>query len=242
MALDQGGPKLTTLPPPAPPSDLIASALVLPLHAVSTDHRGRKLRLVGQVLAFHSPTSLLLLTAPALDPTTPSPTLLVNISTPLLGQSPSITDVSSAQDTIYSRQPQTSLPPSSSTFSSIVVNREKVTLSRGEWVCVVGWLEGDGHRMVKKVKTSASYLAPLPLILEAIHIANSRLIPINPVYRGQIAAWDGVRRIKEEEVIFIDEESSDIPALHRSTETISHHDDEITPRPKKMRGNGSGYK
>ncbi|WWD19516.1 hypothetical protein CI109_103977 [Kwoniella shandongensis] len=242
MALDQG-PKLVTLPPPPPPSDLIASALMLPLHAVASTHRGRKLRLVGQVLAFHPPTSLLLLTGPPSNPSSPSvpsPTLLVNISTPLLGQSPSISDISSAQDSLYSRQPQ--LPSIPSTISaSGLVNREKVTLNRGEWVSVVGWLEGDGSKMVRKVKTSNSYLAPLPLILEAIHIANSHVIPPSPLYRGQIAAWDGIRIDAREEVSTREDQRLGSP-ITPSVEiiTVLDDDEEVTPRPRKSRRNGHG--
>jgi hypothetical protein len=41
-------PGLTTLDPPKPPSDLIQSALFLPIPAISMDHIGRKIRTIGQ--------------------------------------------------------------------------------------------------------------------------------------------------------------------------------------------------
>ncbi|WVR07799.1 hypothetical protein IAU60_004842 [Kwoniella sp. DSM 27419] len=178
--------RLIALPPPAIPTDLIPSALFLPLHAVTETHRGRKLRLSAQILTFHAPTSLLLITAyPPERPGHPSPTLLVDLSTPLLGQSPAATDVSSASDSVYSRTGQRmAIQPSSGLHRA--VNREHVSLARGEWVCIVGWLEGDGSKMVKKVKTSASFLKPLPIILEAIHISNARPPPLDALYRGTL--------------------------------------------------------
>ncbi|WVW86019.1 hypothetical protein I302_108057 [Kwoniella bestiolae CBS 10118] len=183
-------PQLISLPPPLPPTDLIASALFLPLHGVGTAHRGKKLRFVGQILAFHPPTSLLLLTSfpPTSNPHSPSPTILVNISTPLMGQSPSLKDISSATHSSYASASQ-GIPEN----GRVPINRESLALQRGEWVNVVGWLEGDGERMVRKVKTSSSYAKPLPFILEAIHISNARSPPVDAMHRGNSPAWDGNR-------------------------------------------------
>ncbi|WVF73185.1 hypothetical protein IAT40_008004 [Kwoniella sp. CBS 6097] len=185
-----GRPTLVALPPPPPPSDLTPSALFLPLHKISTtEHQGRKLRFVGQILAFHPQTSLVLLTSfPAVPNShTPSPTILVNIAVPLLGESGSKIKSGRAQSNIsnnknhnndhhvYSRNPQR--PPAEWNQENGYENRENLSLGRGEWITVVGWLEGDGERMVRKVKTSSSFVKPLPLILEAIHISNARPPP-----------------------------------------------------------------
>ncbi|OCF32215.1 hypothetical protein I316_06129 [Kwoniella heveanensis BCC8398] len=173
-------PALVALPPPPPPSDLIASALFIPLHKISTEHRGRKLRFLGQILAFHTQTSLLLLTSyPAIPNShTPSPTILVDISTPLLGETVRY------DQTPLQRPPMLDSPATATATAAVGAermygNRENITLARGEWVCVVGWLEGDGERMVRKVKVSSSFVKPLPLILEAIHISNARPPPVS---------------------------------------------------------------
>ena len=39
------------LPPPPPPTDLIQSALFLPLSAITARHAGRKIRTIGQYVA-----------------------------------------------------------------------------------------------------------------------------------------------------------------------------------------------
>ncbi|WRT70359.1 uncharacterized protein IL334_007357 [Kwoniella shivajii] len=215
-------PQLITLTPPRPPSDLIASALFLPLNEISPTHGGRKLRFVGQILAFHSPTSLLLLTSypNSQTPNSPSPTILVDISTPLLGQSPSVKDISAVQDSMYSRNPQPPSPVMMTGKEGNYVNREMLSLSRGEWVSLVGWLEGDGSKMVRKVKTSSSYLKPLPLILQAIHISSSRPPPINGLHRGSVLPWNGERYTKDE-VGFTDEADTEL--------------EDSTPRPSKTR-------
>ncbi|WWC91575.1 uncharacterized protein L201_006521 [Kwoniella dendrophila CBS 6074] len=219
------GPQLITLPPPNPPTDLIASALFLPLNAITSAHRGRKLRFVGQVLAFHPPTSLLLLTSypPTNKPHTPSPTILINISIPLLGQNPSGIDVSSSADSMYSKDPQIPSPTNITDFGSSpkLVNRESLSLNRGEWVNIVGWLEGEGEKMVRKVKTSSSYLKPLPIILECIHISNSRPPPIDAMYRGNMESWDGNRSVLGDGTVefsdHVDEEEIDFEIIETPT-------------------------
>ncbi|WWC71873.1 uncharacterized protein I206_105832 [Kwoniella pini CBS 10737] len=203
--------QLIALAPPNPPTDLIASALFLPLHSINPSHHGKKLRFIGQVLAFHPPTSLLLLTSfpPITQPHSPSPTILINITTPLLGQSPSLKDMSTPIQTVNSTHPG-------------FVNRESLSLNRGEWVNIVGWLEGDGQKMVRKVKTSSSYLKPLPFILEAIHVSNARPPPLDAMYRGNTPAWNGTRSINSKDVILIDDK-----------EEMDDEVVEITPRPKR---------
>lgn len=42
------GARLVAVPPPQPPTDLIQSALHLPLESITRAHRGRKLRTTGQ--------------------------------------------------------------------------------------------------------------------------------------------------------------------------------------------------
>ncbi|WWC64434.1 uncharacterized protein I303_107044 [Kwoniella dejecticola CBS 10117] len=218
---------LIALPPPNPPSDLIASARFLPLHGIDDSHRGKKLRFVGQVLAFHPPTSLLLLTSfPAISsPHSPSPTILVDISAPLLGQSPSSTDVSASAEA-FPRHGHESMVVDGANGRrerAHLVNRESLSLSRGEWVNVVGWLEGDGQRMIRKVKTSSSYAKPLPIILEAIHISNSRPPPSDAMYRGNSPTWDGVRTAGPVEVIIVDDDEEE-----KDDDVV-----EVTPRPKR---------
>jgi len=45
------GPGLVSLDPPAPPSDIIASALFIPIPAIDKGHRGRKIRTIGQYVS-----------------------------------------------------------------------------------------------------------------------------------------------------------------------------------------------
>lgn len=52
-SIDSGGmvdqpSQAVALDPPAPPSDLIQSALFLPLATITKDHYGRKVRTIGQ--------------------------------------------------------------------------------------------------------------------------------------------------------------------------------------------------
>ena len=160
------------LNPPPPPNDFIQSALFIPLSSITQAHVGRKVRTIGQsvaflclilgrsemsdhhrfcrILAFNPSTSLLLLTAPSTSSApTPIPTLLINITTPLLGQSPASTDLSNINHDVYSRVPKSSV--TSNSFKNGLVNRERLRLDRGEWVMVVGWLETDARKIVRKV-------------------------------------------------------------------------------------------
>lgn len=77
-------------------------------------------------------------------------------------------------------------------------------IGKGELVTVVGWMEGEGSKLASRVSGPVShsghfvqliapkvnlggrYRAPMSTMLEAIHIANSRLPPDNAVYRGSL--------------------------------------------------------
>lgn len=45
---DVQAPRLVTLDPPKPPPDIVQSALFLPLSSIRPDHKGRKIRTIGQ--------------------------------------------------------------------------------------------------------------------------------------------------------------------------------------------------
>lgn len=48
MDIEDLGPGLVALSPPKPPSDIIQSALLVPISAIGPEHRGRKIRTIGQ--------------------------------------------------------------------------------------------------------------------------------------------------------------------------------------------------
>lgn len=107
--------------------------------------------LMCRILAYDPNTSFLLITG---HPSTSSryPTLIINTSVPLLGQSPSAKDISQVEGAgVYSYSRLTSGLASATATpvttgrvrGSFFVNREKVRMGKGEWVCVVGWLEGE---------------------------------------------------------------------------------------------------
>jgi len=156
-----------------------------------------------RILAFDPKTSLLLLSAPPTSPTGALPTMLVDLSIPLLGQSPSAKDVSHLEGGVYSRpSPPTVRPVNATGFAEDESEgrwRERLRLDRGEFVCVVGWLEGDARRLARKVNPGPTYNRPLELMLEAIHVSASRPPPNGAVFRGSIRAWDGNLGRGEEE-------------------------------------------
>jgi len=53
MGNEEVGPGLVAIPPPNPPSDIIQSALFIPISAISAEHRGRKIRTIGQYVPHH---------------------------------------------------------------------------------------------------------------------------------------------------------------------------------------------
>ena len=170
-----------------------------------------------RVLEFDVSTSLLLLSSHSANTHS---TLLVDISITLLGNNPSITDRSHT-DFFASDNEKISNGPT---------NREPLRLHRGEWVCVVGWLEGEGSGIVKKVgryfkaltyvdrvlqiNLPDNYDSPIPIILECIYIVPSRAPLQNGLVRGEITPWDGTRQV-------------DGPAVDQEEDT--------TPRPRKKR-------
>lgn len=116
---------------------------------------------------------------------------------------PALRDTATAEGTIYSRDSYSSLPSSKQASG----RRENLLkLDRGEFVTVVGWLEGDGTKVVERVCTvlpavikpnnnahwqvnpGSAYVRPLDTILEAIHIVNSRCPPPDAIYRGDLPA------------------------------------------------------
>jgi hypothetical protein len=48
MGNEEVGPGLVAISPSNPPGDIIQSALFIPISAISTEHRGRKIRTIGQ--------------------------------------------------------------------------------------------------------------------------------------------------------------------------------------------------
>jgi len=103
------------------------------------------------VIAYDVKSSILLLAAIATQATGPLATILVNTSTPLLGQTPALNPL--PQDDVYSR------PPSISRSRE----RQALSLERGEFVTVVGWLENDQSKLSRQVsmltKTPESEMA-----------------------------------------------------------------------------------
>jgi hypothetical protein len=87
------------------------------------------------VIAYDVKSSLLLLAAVPTQATGPLATLLVDVSIPLLGQTPALDP----------------LPEQQGTTSSAGPRSRTLSLARGEYVTVVGWLEGDQSNLASKV-------------------------------------------------------------------------------------------
>lgn len=221
------------LSPPAPPTDLIQSALFLPLSRITKEHAGRKIRTIGQILGFNPASSVLLLCAPTTSSSpTPIPTLLVNLTTPLLGQSPAATDLSDVSNGVYWHLPKP--------MNAIIqrdegwvgpVNREILRLDRGQWVVVVGWLEVDGRRIPRKKDTRSSYAPPISVVLEAIHVAPTREPPVGSLYRGEVLTGDGRRTGRTEQ-------DNKRPSHGDLLEHDEGDGNEQTPRPNRTRPQG----
>lgn len=96
--------------------------------------------LIARIVAYDVKSSMLLLAAIATEATGPLAIVLVNCSTPLLGQTPAIKP--QQQDDGYHR------PPYSSKTSR---ERQPLSLERGEFVTVVGWLECDQSKLSSQV-------------------------------------------------------------------------------------------
>ncbi|KAI9635322.1 uncharacterized protein MKK02DRAFT_44008 [Dioszegia hungarica] len=159
---------LVTVAPPAPAPDLIQSALLLPLSLISLDeHRGKKIRTIGQILSYNPSTSLLLLSAPHAYPTDSVATLYANVSVPLMGASPALKDM-------YETHREGDL------------GRPRLKFERGEWMCVVGWLEMTPSGGLPEA-VRAGYEPPLPgVVLDLIHVSPAKEPPQGAYYRGSV--------------------------------------------------------
>ena len=91
------------------------------------------------MIAYDVKSSILLIAAIATEATGPLATILVNTSTPLLGQTPALKPL--PQDDEYSR-------PATMSRSR---ERQPLSLERGEFVTVVGWLESDQSKLSRQV-------------------------------------------------------------------------------------------
>jgi hypothetical protein len=98
---------------------------------------GSQAELMDRVIAYDVRSSLILLAAIPTQATGPLATLLVDASTPLLGQTPAL-DPLPGQDT-------------NASSSAKPRNSGVLSLARGEYVTVVGWLESDQADLASKV-------------------------------------------------------------------------------------------
>ncbi|XAO24311.1 hypothetical protein I312_103109 [Cryptococcus bacillisporus CA1280] len=230
--------------PPPCRNDAVTPALFIPVHAIHERLKHRKVRVIGQILHFNNRKSILIITShpPAVTATpTQSPTLLADVSIPLLANSPSARDVTDVLGTaVFSRVSKSFLPPESEEDRKMVrmkglVGREMVSMRRGEWVSLVGWLE-DGKDAVRKIQTFGPYAPPPLLILEVIHISNSRPFPTPiPKLRGEMVGWNG-------QLTAIGPNTPKAAMKGTAKQTAERFGpeqeegwDEITPKPKKMK-------
>jgi hypothetical protein len=98
------------------------------------------------VVGYDIKSSLLLLSAAPTQATGPLATLLVDLTVPLLGQTPALKDLR-PQDSTYSRAPQP-IPQQTRRDGR---ERESLSLERGTFVTVVGWLESDQSNISSQV-------------------------------------------------------------------------------------------
>ncbi|KIR33980.1 hypothetical protein I352_03209 [Cryptococcus deuterogattii MMRL2647] len=252
--------------PPPYRNDAVTPALFIPVHAVHEGLKHRKVRVIGQyvlhivinvggaqiltghgksrILHFNNRKSILIITShpPAATAiSTQSPTLLADVSIPLLANSPSARDVTDILGTaVFSRVSKSFLPSESEEDRKMVrmkglVGREMVSMRRGEWVSLVGWLE-DGKNAVRKIQTFGPYAPPPLLILEVIHISNSRPFPTPiPKLRGEMVGWNG-------QLTAIGPNTPKATIKGTAKQTAERFGaeqeegwDEITPKPKKMK-------
>ncbi|TYJ57120.1 hypothetical protein B9479_002221 [Cryptococcus floricola] len=199
---------------PVPP------ALYCPIWKVDERMRGRKVRLVGQVLHHNVKKATIILTAQPEGLCRKCPTIVVNISIPLLAPSPSqppprpttaqLHHITPGYTSLATRSEQraavfnTDQPPhpSSALLQSEVereglVGREMVRFVRGDWVGVVGWLE-DGRDLVRKIRTFGAYAPPPPVVCEAIHITNARPPPKSRLPQAGVGGGTGIVRVMSE--------------------------------------------
>lgn len=232
--------------PPACRNDAVTPALFIPVHAVHEGLKHRKVRLIGQILHFNNRKAILIITSHPSAPTptpspTQSPTLIADISIPLLANSPSARDVTDVLGSaVFSRMSKSFLPLEREEDKRMMrmkglVGREMVSMRRGEWVNLVGWLE-DGKDAVRKIQTFGPYAPPPPLILEVIHISNSRPFPTPiPKLRGEMDGWNG-----QLTAISPDTPKAAIKVMAKQTAEglgASQNEswDEVTPKPKRIK-------
>ena len=103
-------------------------------------------------MAYEPKAGIVLLSAVPDRATGPFSTLLVDVTTPLLGMTPAMRDPAAPEDVVYSRDSYSSLAQSKSSSER---RDNLLSLKRGEFVTVVGWLEGDGTKLVERVRSSS---------------------------------------------------------------------------------------
>jgi hypothetical protein len=108
----------------------------------------------SRILAFDMKTSILLLTSSGQPP---QPTILVDTSIPLLGNTPSLKTLDVHDKDSWFKSDEEKVKGRKYGSGEKFVNRETLKLDRGEWVCVVGWFEGDGAKYARKVCEEGSY-------------------------------------------------------------------------------------
>ncbi|WOO80235.1 uncharacterized protein LOC62_03G003745 [Vanrija pseudolonga] len=162
---------LIPVPAPPPPTDLTPSALLVPLGAISSSHIGRKLRLRVQILAIDPAGKHALVSSLAQGT---RPTLMVSLSTALLGHSPASTVV----------RPPERWASAGEVRPDPGVAREKLYLGFGEWINVVGWLEAA--ETLPKVAIPTGCAHPPLVLLEAIHVSPARAPTQDGLFRGQL--------------------------------------------------------
>jgi hypothetical protein len=115
-----------------------------------------KLTLAHRILGFDAPTCILLVAAPSTSvKSSQVSTLLVDLSMLILGQSPFAKDLYAEQDGYRSSSYATSTDTQART--AVLVNREKLSLAPGEFVCIVGWLEGEITKSTPKVRRDYNF-------------------------------------------------------------------------------------
>lgn len=101
-----------------------------------------------RILAYEPKAGILLLSAIPERAIGPLGTLLVDVSTPLLGRTPAMPEITPAEHLVYSREPTVS-------NSTGTRKDEPLKLERGEFVTIVGWLEGDGTKLASRVSSTS---------------------------------------------------------------------------------------
>lgn len=190
--------KIALQHPPSVPGDIIQSALHLPLTSLSTAHIGRKVRIVAQAVHFDPASGLAILASPRAGASAgrARPVLLVDLSVALLGQSPAAVDVSDASGSAWStgHTGAAGHAGASGLARGDRGGRAMVSIEKGEWMCVVGWLERDERGLPTGVDLGDGPCQSLGMIMGAIHISAAREPPSGAIFRGNIECWDGSTR------------------------------------------------